>query len=79
MAEKYITIAVTNVNDQRPVFDPNKYLYNVTENTDCDKAFGQVSSSPGGGVGLKILMEGRGRGGCVKCLFIYLFQSKGKK
>lgn len=44
MAETYITIAVINMNDQRPVFDPAAYTYTVTENIDCDIPFGQVSA-----------------------------------
>ncbi|XP_042222994.1 neural-cadherin-like isoform X2 [Homarus americanus] len=44
MAETYITINVTNINDIPPVFIPNKYNYTVTENIDCDKTFGKVSA-----------------------------------
>ncbi|XP_069177748.1 DE-cadherin isoform X2 [Procambarus clarkii] len=44
MAEVFITINVTNINDQQPIFTPDKYTYTVTENVDCDKMFGQVSA-----------------------------------
>ncbi|XP_069958190.1 DE-cadherin-like isoform X2 [Cherax quadricarinatus] len=44
MAEVFITINVTNINDQQPIFVPDKYNYTVTENTDCDTNFGQVTA-----------------------------------
>lgn len=44
MAQTYITIAVTNVNDNRPVFDQSSYTFTVTENIDCDMVFGQVAA-----------------------------------
>lgn len=41
-AETVITIAVTNDNDQQPVFQPNNYNFTVTENFNCSIQIGKV-------------------------------------
>ncbi|KAK7079948.1 hypothetical protein SK128_012923 [Halocaridina rubra] len=40
-----IIIAIKNENDNQPVFDKPNYTFQVTENTDCDFHFGDVSAT----------------------------------
>ncbi|XP_063591912.1 neural-cadherin-like, partial [Penaeus indicus] len=43
-AETVITIAVTNDNDQQPVFQPSNYNFTVTENVNCSIQIGKVTA-----------------------------------
>lgn len=43
-AETVITIAVTNDNDQQPVFQPSNYNFTVTENFNCSIQIGKVTA-----------------------------------
>lgn len=43
-AETTITIAVTNDNDQQPVFIPSNYNFTITENVNCSIQIGKVTA-----------------------------------